>query len=91
MTPFEDYVRYETRRHCYTVPEQHVQYVPYTTCQVVRKDHVRYTTHTKCHYVPEVKTRQIVKDIAPRSVGRFLKTGRPAAPSQPLLAQRRPA
>ena len=39
----------------------------------------------------EVKKRQIVKDIAPRTVGRFLKTGRVAAASQPLLAQCQPA
>jgi putative transposase len=39
----------------------------------------------------EVKKRQIVKDISPRTVGRFLKTGRLAAAPQPLLAQRQPA
>ena len=39
----------------------------------------------------EVKKRQIVTDISPRTVGRFLKRGRPAAAPQPLLAQRQPA
>ena len=36
----------------------------------------------------EAQKRQIVASISPRSVGRFLKTGRSAAASQPLLAQR---
>jgi len=35
----------------------------------------------------EAKKRQIVKDISPRSVGRFLKRGRAAAPQEPLLAE----
>ena len=36
----------------------------------------------------EAVKRQIVPTISPTSVGRFLKTGRSAAPSQLLLAQR---
>lgn len=36
----------------------------------------------------EAVKRQIVPTISPTSVGRFLKTGRSAAASQPLLAQR---
>ena len=35
----------------------------------------------------EAEKRQIVASISPRSVGRFLKTGRAQAASQPLLAQ----
>jgi putative transposase len=35
----------------------------------------------------EATRRQIVTSISPRSVGRFLKTGRPQAASQPLLAE----
>ena len=35
----------------------------------------------------EAQKRQIVASISPRSVGRFLKTGRVAAPSQPVLAE----
>jgi putative transposase len=35
----------------------------------------------------EAVKRQIVASISPTSVGRFLKAGRPAAASQPLLAQ----
>jgi putative transposase len=35
----------------------------------------------------EAVKRQIVASISPTSVGRFLKTGRSAAASQPLLAQ----
>jgi transposase len=38
----------------------------------------------------EVQKRGIVRVISPRSVGRFLKRGRTAAPSQSLLAQCRP-
>ncbi len=36
----------------------------------------------------EAVKRQIVPSISPTSVGRFLKTGRAAAASQPLLAER---
>ena len=36
----------------------------------------------------EAQKRQIVSSMSPRSVGRFLKTGRSAATSQPLLAHR---
>jgi putative transposase len=36
----------------------------------------------------EAEKRQIVTSISPRSVGRFLKTGRSEAPPEPLLAQR---
>ena len=36
----------------------------------------------------EAAKRQIVTAISPRSVGRFLKRGRSAAPSEPLLAHR---
>lgn len=45
------------------------------------------------HWTPreladEAIHRGIVESISPRSVGRFLKGGRPQAPSEPLLAQR---
>jgi putative transposase len=36
----------------------------------------------------EAEKRKIVPSISPRSVGRFLKTGRSQTASQPLLAQR---
>ncbi len=36
----------------------------------------------------EAEKRQLVTSISPRSVGRFLKTGRSQTASQPLLAQR---
>ena len=36
----------------------------------------------------EVKKRHIVEDISPRSAGRFLKGGRPAAAQEPVLAER---
>jgi putative transposase len=38
----------------------------------------------------EVQKRGIVRIISPRSVGRFLKRGRVATASEPLLAQHRP-
>jgi putative transposase len=71
-------------------PEQIVQIVA-VACEPPEKSG-RPTSHwTHRELADEVKKRRIVKDIAPRTVGRFLKTGRPAAASQPLLAQCRPA
>jgi len=46
---------------------------------------------THAELADEVKKRRIVESISPRSVGRFLKGGGPAAAPQPLLAQRQPA
>jgi len=46
---------------------------------------------THAELADEVKKRQIVKDISPRSVGRFLKGSGPSAAQKPLLAQRQPA
>jgi putative transposase len=47
------------------------------------------------HWTPreladEAVHRGIVVSISPRTVGRFLKGGRPQTPSEPLLAQRKP-
>ena len=71
-------------------PEQIVQIVA-VACEPPEKSGRPISHWTHRELADEVKKRQIVKDIAPRTVGRFLKTGRPAAPSQPLLAQRQPA
>jgi putative transposase len=71
-------------------PEQIVQIVA-VACEPPEKSGRPISHWTHRELADEVKKRQIVKDIAPRTVGRFLKTGRPAAPSQPLLAQCRPA
>jgi putative transposase len=71
-------------------PEQIVQIVA-VACEPPGKSGRPIGHWTHRERADEVKKRQIVKDIAPRSVGRFLKTGRPAAASQPLLAQCRPA
>jgi len=38
----------------------------------------------------EAKKRKVVSDISPRTVSRFLKTGRVTAAQEPLLAQRQP-
>jgi putative transposase len=43
---------------------------------------------TRREIADEAVKRQIVLSISPTSVGRFLKAGRSAAASQPLLAQR---
>jgi putative transposase len=71
-------------------PEQIVQIVA-VACEPPEKSGRPISHWTHRELADEVKKRQIVKDIAPRTVGRFLKTGRPAAPSQPLLAQCQPA
>jgi homeodomain-containing protein len=71
-------------------PEQIVRIVA-VACEPPEKSGRPISHWTHRELADEVKRRQIVKDIAPRSVGRFLKTGRAAAPSQPLLAQCQPA
>jgi putative transposase len=71
-------------------PEQIVQIVA-VACEPPEKSGRPIGRWTHRELADEVKRRQIVKDIAPRSVGRFLKTGRLATSSQPLLAQRQPA
>ena len=71
-------------------PEQIVQIVA-VACEPPEKSGRPISHWTHRELADEVKKRQIVEDIAPRSVGRFLKTGRLAAPSPPLLAQRQPA
>jgi putative transposase len=70
-------------------PEQIVQIVA-VACEPPENSGRPISHWTHRELADEVKKRQIVKDIAPRSVGRFLKTGRLAAPSQPLLAQCQP-
>jgi putative transposase len=71
-------------------PEQIVRIVA-VACEPPEKSGRPISHWTHRELADEVKKRQIVKDIAPRTVGRFLKTGRPAAASQPLLAQCQPA
>jgi putative transposase len=71
-------------------PEQIVQIVA-VACEPPEKSGRPISHWTHRELADEVKKRKIVKDIAPRSVGRFLKTGRSSTPSQPLLAQCRPA
>jgi putative transposase len=71
-------------------PEQIVQIVA-VACEPPEKSGRPISHWTHRELADEVKKRRIVKDIAPRTVGRLLKTGRLAAASQPLLAQRQPA
>jgi len=70
-------------------PEQVVQIVA-VACEPPEKSGRPIDHWTPRELADEVKKRQIVKDISPRSVGRFLKAGRLAAAPQPLLAQRQP-
>ena len=71
-------------------PEQIVQIVA-VACEPPEKSGRPISHWSARELADEVKKRHIVKDISPRTVGRFLKTGRLAAAPQPLLAQRQPA
>lgn len=68
-------------------PEQIVQIVALACEQPSASD--RPVSHwTPRELAEEAVQRGIVAQISPRSVGRFLKSGRPPAPPQPVLAQR---
>lgn len=71
-------------------PEQIVRLVA-VACEPPEKSGRPISHWTSAELADEVKKRQIVKDISPRSVGRFLKRGGPSASQEPLLAQRQPA
>jgi putative transposase len=71
-------------------PEQIVQIVA-VACEPPAKSGRPISHWTHAELADEVKNRGIARSISPRSVGRFLKGGGPAAASQPLLAQRQPA
>jgi putative transposase len=68
-------------------PEQIVQIVA-VACEPPEKSGRPIDHWTDRELADEVKKRQIVQAISPRTVGRFLKRGRPAAAQEPLLAQR---
>jgi putative transposase len=70
-------------------PEQIVQIVA-VACEPPDKSGRPISHWTARELADEAKKRKIVKAISPRSVGRFLKTGRLTAAPQPLLAQRQP-
>jgi putative transposase len=70
--------------------EQIVQIVA-VACEPPEKSGRPISHWTHAELADEVKKRHIVKDVSPRSVGRFLKGGGPAASPEPLLAQRQPA
>jgi Homeodomain-like domain len=70
-------------------PEQIVQLVA-VACEPPEKSGRPISHWTSAELADEVKKRHIVKDISPRSVGRFLKGSGPAASQEPLLAQRQP-
>jgi putative transposase len=67
-------------------PEQIVQIVA-VACELPEKSDRPIDHWTRRELADEVKKRGIVRTISPRSVGRFLKRGRVAAASEPLLAQ----
>ena len=71
-------------------PEQIVQIVA-VACEPPAKSNRPISHWTARELADAVKKRRIVQDISPRTVGRFLKTGRLAAAPQPLLAECRPA
>jgi len=71
-------------------PEQIVQIVA-VACEPPEKSGRPISHWTHRELADEVKKRQIAKNISSRTVGRFLKTGRLTASSQPLLAERQPA
>jgi putative transposase len=70
-------------------PEQIVAIVA-VACETPEKSGRPISHWTHVELADEVKKRQIVKDISPRSVGRFLKGGGPSAAQKPLLAQCQP-
>jgi putative transposase len=71
-------------------PEQIVQIVA-VACEPPDQSGRPISHWTARELADEAKKRHIVKSISPRSVGRFLKTGRLATAPQPLLAECQPA
>ena len=68
-------------------PEQIVRLVA-VACEPPEKSGRPIGHWTARELADEVKKRGIVQGISPRSAGRFLKRGRPAAAPKPLLAER---
>jgi len=68
-------------------PEQIVQLVA-VACEPPEQSGRPIDHWTARELADEVNKRRIVKDISPRSVGCFLKRGRPAAAQEPVLAER---
>ncbi len=70
-------------------PEQIVQVVA-LACEEPAGSERPVSHWTPRELADEAVKRGIVQHISARSVGRFLKAGGPQAPSQPVLAERRP-
>jgi putative transposase len=70
-------------------PEQIVQIVA-VACEPPERSGRPISHWSARELADEVRKRKIVSDISPRTVSRFLKTGRVAAAPQPLLAERQP-
>lgn len=71
-------------------PEQIVQIVA-VACEPPERSGRPISHWSARELADEVKERKVVSDISPRTVSRFLKTGRTPASQEPLLAQRQPA
>jgi putative transposase len=67
-------------------PEQIVQLVA-VACEPPEQSGRPIDHWTARELADEVKKRRIVQDISPRSAGRFLKRGRPAAAQEPVLVE----
>lgn len=70
-------------------PEQVVQVVA-IACEPPEKSGRPLSHWSAGELADEAKRRKVVSDISPRTVSRFLKTGRPPAAQEPLLAERQP-
>jgi len=70
-------------------PEQVVEIIA-LACEDPQATQQPFSHWTPSELARAAIQRGIVERISPRSVGRFLKGGRPQAPSEPLLAQRPP-
>jgi putative transposase len=74
-----------------TFAPEHIVQIVAVACEPPAKSDRPLSHWTARELADEVKKRRIVQDISPRTVGRFLKTGRLAAAPQPLLADCRAA
>jgi putative transposase len=68
-------------------PEQIVGIVA-VACEPPEKSGRPISHWTARELADEAKARRIVSDVSPRTVSRFLKTGRPPAAQEPVLAER---
>ena len=82
----EQHVRYETRRHCYTVCETHAARSPTQTCRMVKEEHVRYETRCVTEQVPAAVRAASAGDDLPDGL-RAEAMCRPTVPRQHTSAR----